>query len=64
MAFWFTEWLWTDELWYIYIPELEEVKVHWVFEVERDLYFDPAPLTTLLDWEAREKIIRVLWIKE
>jgi hypothetical protein len=37
-----------DEFGYTYIPELEDIKVNGVFEVERDLYFTPAPLTTFL----------------
>ena len=61
-AFWLTTWLWEDEFGYTYIPELEEVKVNWIFEVERDLYFKPAPLSSLLSWETREKIQRLLWM--
>lgn len=59
-AFGLTTWLGDDELGYIHIPELEEIKVHWMFEVERDLYLNPWPLTTLLDWETRAKIKSLL----
>lgn len=59
-AFGLTTWLWDDEFGYIYIPELEEIKVQGVFEVERDLYLEPAPLTTLLNWDTRAKIKSLL----
>ena len=60
-AFWYTTGLGDDEFWYTDIPELEEIKMRGVFGVERDLCFTPAPLTTLLMGETKEKAKRTLW---
>lgn len=38
-AFLFVQGLQNDEFGYIHIPELEEIKIKGLFEVERDLYF-------------------------
>jgi hypothetical protein len=64
-----------DELWYVYVPELEEIKIErdveineqghtrpMTFEVQRDLWFIPAPLTTLLVWEVKHKMKKILWV--
>jgi hypothetical protein len=68
-AFGLVTWLAEDELWYIYIPELEEIEITrevqidengttmpMTFEVQRDKWFKPAPLTTLLIWEIKYKM--------
>ena len=59
-AFWYTTGLAEDEFWYTHIPELEEIRLQGLFEVERDLYFTPAPLTTLLMGDTKEKAKRIL----
>jgi len=60
-AFWYTTWLGEDEFWYIHIPELENVKVNGIWEVERDLYLTQAPLTTFLTQEQKDKVRKILW---
>jgi len=59
-AFWYTTGLSEDEFWYTHIPELEAIKMQGLFEVERDLYFTPAPLTTLLMGETKAKAKSIL----
>ena len=60
-AFWYTTGLGEDEFWYIHIPELEEIKVQGIWEVERDLYLTQAPLTTFLTNEQKQKVKQILW---
>lgn len=59
-AFWYTTGLGGDEFGYTHIPELEEIKVHGIWEVERDLYFKPAPLTSLLMGDQKRKVQSIL----
>ena len=47
-AFWYVTWMNEDEFWYIYIPELEEIKINNIWEVERDLYFTKISLINLI----------------
>jgi hypothetical protein len=76
-AFGLVTWLAEDELWYIYIPELEEIKINrdveidengttipMTFEVQRDLWFKPTPLTTLLIWEIKYKMRDIFGTKD
>ncbi len=50
-AFWYVTWMAEDEFWYIYIPELETIKIQGFFEVERDLYFTQEPLSKFITKE-------------
>lgn len=40
IAFWYVEWLFEDEWWYVSLIELSELRFHWpIPRIEVDLYF-------------------------